>query len=280
VFGHPADWGEILRIAERYDLWVIDDACEALGAEYGRRKIGGFGDGAAFAFYPNKQLTTGEGGMIVTNNDEVAALARSLRNQGREAIGAWLEHQHLGYNYRIDEMSAALGTSQMRRLETFMTKRDRVARSYHELLQGSEWIRPPIVKPGVRMSWFVYVVTLVEGVNRGAVMQKLEARGIPTRAYFSPIHLQPYIRSQFGFHGGELPITEDVARRTIALPFHNNLSEGEVEQVVTALVAAVEEAVAEDRHRESLPARLESDSVEADAEAAAGAPERVAVEAH
>ena len=240
IFGHPAEWDEILRIAKKYGLKVIDDSCEALGAEYKGRKIGQFGDAAAFAFYPNKQITTGEGGMIVTNSDEIARLARSMRNQGRGEMGAWLEHERLGYNYRMDEMSAALGVSQLRRIETFLTKRERVARMYTERLQQFSWVRPPVVKPHVRMSWFVYVVTLAEGLERDPVMREMEALGVPSRGYFAPVHLQPYIRKILGTGAGMLPLTESIARRTIALPFHNNLTEDQVGRVVEALHQAVQ----------------------------------------
>lgn len=239
VFGHPAEWDDVLKIAERHGLKVIDDSCEALGAEYKGKKVGRFGDAAAFAFYPNKQITTGEGGIVVTSDEEIARLCRSMRNQGRGEMGAWLEHERLGFNYRLDEMSAALGVSQFRRLESFLAKREQVAGWYTERLAGRHWVRPPVVKPYVRMSWFVYVVTLAEGVDRDGVVRALEEEGIPCRGYFSPIHLQPYVRERCGTREGELPITESVARRTIALPFHNNLRLDEVEFVVDALERAV-----------------------------------------
>jgi len=239
VFGHPAEWDEILRFAEKHDLKVMDDSCEALGSEYRGHRLGWFGDAAAFAFYPNKQITTGEGGMIVTDNADMARLARSLRNQGRGEMGAWLEHVHLGYNYRMDEMSAALGVAQMSRVEEFIKKRQWVADLYMERLSGKDWVRPPVVRPHVRMSWFVYVVTLAEGIDRNGVMEAMESSGVPVRNYFPPVHLQPYIRQRFGYTGGELPITESLARRTVALPFHNNLSEVEVETVVETLEKAV-----------------------------------------
>lgn len=240
VFGHPADWDAIQRVADRHGLKVIDDSCEALGASYKGVRLGRLGAAAAFAFYPNKQITTGEGGIIVTDDDEIARLCRSLSNQGRGEMGAWLEHDRLGYNYRLDEMSAALGASQLRRIEEFLTKRERVARCYSYALARFDWVRPPLVKPDVRMSWFVYVVTLAEGLDRDAVMRQMEARGVPVRGYFSPVHLQPYIRERFGYAGGELPLTESLARRTIALPFHNNLSDAEVEAVVATLAEVVE----------------------------------------
>lgn len=235
VFGHPAEWDEILSIAEKHNLKVIDDSCEAIGAEYKGRKLGQFGDAAAFAFYPNKQMTTGEGGVIVTNNDEIARLCRSLRNQGRGEMGSWLEHERLGYNYRMTEMSAALGVSQLKRIETLLAKRERVAQMYTERLSELELVRPPVVRPYVRMSWFVYVVTLAKGLHRDPVMKALEKKGIPSRGYFSPVHLQPYIRELLKIREGMLPVTESVAQRTIALPFHSNLSPAEIDIVVEAL---------------------------------------------
>lgn len=239
VFGHPAEWDAIQAVARKHGLRVIDDSCEALGAEYKGRRIGQFGDAATFAFYPNKQITTGEGGMIVTDDDEVASLARSLRNQGRGEMGAWLEHDRLGYNYRMDEMSAALGVSQLRRLEHFLAKREQVAGMYSERLRGLAQVRVPVVRPTVRMSWFVYVITLTEGLVRDPIMRALESAGIPSRGYFSPVHQQPYMLKHQGSRRCELPVTESVAQRTIALPFHNNLSEANVERVVTVLAEAV-----------------------------------------
>ncbi|HNT74568.1 MAG TPA: DegT/DnrJ/EryC1/StrS family aminotransferase [Anaerolineae bacterium] len=239
IFGHPAEWDALTRVAQQHGLRVIDDSCEALGAVYKGRKIGTFGDAAAFAFYPNKQMTVGEGGMIVTDDDEIARVCRSMRNQGRPEMGAWLEHERLGYNYRLDEMSAALGVSQFKRLESFLAKREKVARMYTARLQALDWVRPPVVKPHVRMSWFVYVITLAEGLARDTIIQKLEAQGIPARGYFAPIHTQPYIRERFGDLKGTLPITEAIATRTLALPFHNSLSEEEVGVVVGALKRSV-----------------------------------------
>lgn len=240
IFGHPAEWDEIVRIADKYNLKVIDDSCEALGAEYKGRKIGRFGDCACFAFYPNKQITTGEGGIIVTNNEKIAKLARSLRNQGRGEMGAWLHHERLGYNYRMDEMSSALGVSQLKKIEKFLQKRANVARTYTEKLSNYSWVKTPVVKPYVRMSWFVYVITLEKGLDRDKVIEEMEKRGIPARGYFSPIHLQPYIREMFGTREGMLPVTEDISKRTIALPFHNNLKEEEIEEVIRVLEESVE----------------------------------------
>ena len=240
VFGHPVEWDAVLAVARKHGLAVIDDSCEALGAEYRGTRLGRFGEVAAFAFYPNKQITTGEGGILVTADEKMARLARSWRNQGRAEMGAWLEHQRLGYNYRMDEMSAALGVSQLKRIESHIGKRERVARMYGERLSRFDWVRPPVVRPHVRMSWFVYVATLAEGLDRDPVMAAVEARGVPVRAYFSPIHLQPYIRDEVRLAPVTLPVTEAIARRTIALPFHNNLTAQEVERVVGALAATVE----------------------------------------
>jgi perosamine synthetase len=239
VFGHPVDWEAVTRIAAKHHLRVIDDSCEALGAEYAGRKVGQFGDAAAFAFYPNKQITTGEGGAIVTNDSEIARIARSLRNQGRGEMGSWLEHERLGFNYRMDEMSAALGLSQLQRIETFLAKRQHVADLYSSRLSAVPRVRMQLVRPNVRMSWFVYVITLDEEVDRGAVVRAMEERQIPVRGYFPPVHLQSYIVGRGNCRIEKLPVTESVARRTLALPFHNQLAAKEVDEVIEALYEAV-----------------------------------------
>jgi perosamine synthetase len=239
VFGHPADWLRIADIGKRNNLLLIDDSCEALGAVVGGRKLGQFGNAAAFAFYPNKQMTTGEGGMIVTDDEELAQICRSLRNQGRGKMGAWLEHERLGYNYRLDEMSSALGCSQMGRIETFLRQRAQVAEMYTARLRKYDWVRPPIVRPEVVMSWFVYVITLAQHINRNAVMAIMEQKGVPVRAYFEPMHLQPYIRRSSSCIAHELTVTESIAARTMALPFHNRLSLEEIDYVIETLANAI-----------------------------------------
>lgn len=241
VFGHPAEWSEIEAIASRHGLAVIDDACEGLGAEYGGRKLGGFGAAAAFAFYPNKQITAGEGGAIVTDDDDLARYVRSARNQGR-GDGPWLEHLRLGFNYRLDEMSAALVYSQLQRIDELLKRRSHVAAMYTARLAGIEGIRLPAIRPHVRMSWFVYVITLPKGIDASKVIAGLEKTGIPARVYFMPIHRQPYIRD-LGLEAGPLPVTDSLIGRTLALPFHSNLSKTEVELVASALEASMEEAV-------------------------------------
>jgi perosamine synthetase len=232
VFGHPVEWDEINRMAAKYGLRIIDDSCEAIGAEYKGRKIGVFGDAAAFAFYPNKQMTTGEGGIIVTDNDEIARLCRSMRNQGRGEMSAWLEHDRLGYNYRIDELSAALGVTQFGKIEAFIKKRDIVAEKYTSRLKSYDWVKTQVVRPYVRMSRFVYIVTLEDGINRDEIIHSMEEEGVPARGYFLPVHQQNYIREMFGILDGTLPVTESIAKRTLALPFHNNLTNEEIDIVV------------------------------------------------
>jgi perosamine synthetase len=246
VFGHPADWDGIERLAERHGLGVIDDCCEALGAEHRGRRLGSLGNAGAFAFYANKQITTGEGGMIVTGDGRLAEMARSLRNQGRGSMGAWLHHERLGYNYRMSELSAALGVTQMARLEAFLERRAAVAAMYDRRLGEFPWLRTPVVRPEVRMSWFVYVVTLAEGLDRDSFMQAIERRGVPVRAYFEPVHLQPYTRPEHRPEPGSLPVTESSALRTLALPFHNRLTEHEVDAVVDALREAASELHVDD----------------------------------
>jgi perosamine synthetase len=240
VFGHPAPWRELSEIRSRHGLAVIDDACEGLGAEYQGRKLGAFGSGAAFAFYPNKQITAGEGGVIVTDDDDLAEYARSARNQGR-GDGPWLEHARLGYNYRLDDMSAALVGSQLGRIEEVLRKRAHVAAMYAERLAGVAGVRLPHVDPSVRMSWFVYVVTLARGIDAARVIAGMEKRRIPVRVYFVPIHTQPYIRD-LGIPECTLPVTDSLAGRTLALPFHGNLLAGEADLVVSALKASIHEA--------------------------------------
>jgi len=235
VFGHPADWDALERVAARTGLPVIDDCCEALGAAHRGRRLGSFGAAGAFAFYPNKQITTGEGGMVVTDDDRLAAQCRSCANQGRGAMGPWLRHDRLGHNYRMDELSAALGLSQLARLDHFLARRARVAAQYGERLAGMAGVRAPTVRPEARMSWFVYVVTLDEGCDRDRTIAGMEREGVPARGYFAPLHTQPYIRERFGDLAGTLPRTEALARRTLALPFHNDLQEAEIERVLAVL---------------------------------------------
>jgi perosamine synthetase len=236
VFGQPCRMDRITQVAEAHNLTVIEDACEAIGAEFQHQKVGTFGDCAVFAFYPNKQMTTGEGGVIVTNNADWDRLFRSLRNQGRGNDEAWLRRVRLGYNYRLDELSAALGVAQTERLEELLTKRERVALMYTERLSELRAVRVPSVAPETtRMSWFVYVIRLARGLHRDRIMSRLADKGVPTRPYFSPIHLQPFYVSLFGYKPGDFPVTEEIAGSTLALPFHSNLTVEEIDCVCETL---------------------------------------------
>ncbi len=238
VFGYPCDMGAIMDIAESRGMAVIEDSCEALGTRYEGRMAGTFGNAGVYAFYPNKQITTGEGGMIVTDDAEIAALSRSMRNQGRAETGGWFAHERLGFNYRISDVSCAIGIAQLERLGEIIGKRRRVADMYREALSGTDGMVLPPGHDIEGMSWFVYVVRLAdeyEREDRERILEGLRAEGIGCSNYFSPIHLQPFYRETFGFREGDFPVTEAVADRTIALPFYNDLREEEVEFVAKTL---------------------------------------------
>lgn len=239
AFGQACDMPAIREIAQRHQLPVIEDACEAIGARWDGVQAGALADAAVFAFYPNKQMTTGEGGMIVTNRDDWSELFRSLRNQGRGPDTAWLNHVRLGYNYRLDELSAALGLAQAERLDDLLAKRDRVAALYTERLRELDGIEPPYVSPRATMSWFVYVVRFAPEVSRNAVMARLAEHGIPARPYFVPIHLQPFYVERFGYRRGDFPITERAGDTCLALPFRSTQTEAEVDYVVEHLRRAI-----------------------------------------
>jgi perosamine synthetase len=239
IFGQVCEMDPLLELARTYNLEIIEDACESIGAEYKRRQAGTFGHAATLAYYPNKQMTTGEGGMIVTDDADWDDLFRSLRNQGRDHAGGWLDHVRLGYNYRLDELSAALGVAQMERLPELLAKRERVAGWYNERLACIEGVHPPYVSPyTTRMSWFVYVVRLDARYDRNRVMASLEERGVPARPYFKPIHLQPFYR-ELGYYAGSLPVTERVSQSTLAIPFFTGLGETQVDYVCEQLRAVL-----------------------------------------
>lgn len=236
VFGQPADMDPILETAQRLGLQVIEDSCESLGAEYKGRKAGSLGDYGVFAFYPNKQITTGEGAVIITDDDASADIMRALRNQGRAPGDTWLQHTHLGYNYRLDEMSAALGCVQLSRIEELLDKRQQVADWYAERLVEIPGISvPQVVEYTTRASWFVYVVRFSAHIDRDRVARDLAEQGVPARPYFLPIHLQPYMVERFGYRAGDFPVTEDLGRRGLALPFSGVMSEVQVDYVCQAL---------------------------------------------
>jgi dTDP-4-amino-4,6-dideoxygalactose transaminase len=232
VFGQPADWDHLQVTAEQFNLKLIEDSCEALGAEYKGRAAGVLGDYGVFAFYPNKQITTGEGAMIVTDDDAAADLMRALRNQGRAPGDTWLQHTHLGYNYRMDELSAALGRVQMTRLDEMLAKRAQVADWYVERLAGVDGVElPQLAASTSRMSWFVYVIRFAPGIDRDAAAAKLKENGIPCRPYFVPIHVQPYMAEKFGYQEGDFPVTEDLGRRGLAIPFSGMMTEAQLDTV-------------------------------------------------
>ena len=239
VFGQPCRIEELDEIVRRRGWKLIEDACEALGSSLSGRLLGSFGDASVFAFYPNKQITTGEGGMVLTDDPELAAVMASMRNQGRDEDGTWLRHVRLGFNYRLDELSAAVGVAQLRRLAELREGRQRVVRAYEERLASREWVTLPRPRRGADVDWFVYVVRLDSDVDRDRAIRKLDQRGIPARPYFSPLHLQPYYRSAFGFRPGAFPVTERVARSTLALPFSSLLTESEIDRVCSELTNAV-----------------------------------------
>lgn len=241
VFGQPMDIRRLRDIADKYKLVLIEDSCEALGSEYDGIKSGSLADAAVFAFYPNKQITTGEGGMIVTNDDNIADLCRSYRSQGRAITGFWLHHERMGYNYRMSELNAAVGSVQMDRLDGIIKKRNAVANEYNERLSKIKGVIIPYVSPKATiMSWFVYVVRLSENIDRDNVMEYLKQNGVACRPYFTPIHIQPYIKEQFGFEEMEFPNTAKAGRSCIALPFYNDLDSEKIEYVTVTLEKAIE----------------------------------------
>jgi len=235
IFGQACDMDPLLELAEEYEVEIIEDACESIGGEYKGRLLGTFGRAAVFAFYPNKQMTTGEGGMIVTDDDAWDELFRSLRNQGRDNAGTWLNHVHLGYNYRMSELNAALGVAQAERLPELLRKRERVAGWYAQCLEEIDGIDFPRPAPyTTKMSWFVYVIRLKRH-QRDKVIAALAERGVPARPYFKPIHLQPYYMETFGYRPGMFPVTEGISQRTLAIPFYSDMPENQVDYVCQIL---------------------------------------------
>jgi perosamine synthetase len=243
IYGYPCELDELRAICDRQGIALIEDACEALGARYKGERVGSHGPPAVFAFYPNKQLTTGEGGMVTTHSKDEWRLLRSLRNQGRADSGGWLEHVRLGFNYRIDDVRAAIGLAQLEKLDEILERRAVVAARYAELLSDVEDVTVPCADDAAHeRSWFVYVVAVPAGSDREAVIGALEARGVASARYLPCIHLQPYMRERFGFAPGLCPVAEDASARTLALPFHALLEEDDQAYVATALREALASA--------------------------------------
>jgi len=271
VFGNPAGMDRLAQVAGRHELPLVEDCCEGLGGVYKGRPIGSFGRAGVFSFYPNKQITTGEGGLIVTDDDHIADLCRSLRNQGRAVNGrptgpgSWLAHERLGYNYRLSEMAAALGAVQMQRLDEIMTRRREVACMYIDRLMDLPDVILPNVDQRSQMSWFVFVVRLAAQFDvaaRDRVLAGLRRHEIGCANYFPPIHLQPFYRQRFGYEPGLCPVAETVSTRTIALPFFNHMDATQVELVALTLKVMIDRAklgmdqpAAEPGDEDSLPDR-------------------------
>jgi perosamine synthetase len=236
MFGYPCELDELRAIADSHGLWLIDDSCEALGAEYKGRPIGSHGPSGAFGFYPNKQLTTGEGGMVTTHSEEELELLKSLRNQGRSYDSRWFHHPRVGFNYRLTDLQAALGIAQLEKLDRMLAMRSAVADRYADLLRGVEDVEPPLADDEVHTrSWFVYVVTVAPGIERDAVLERLAAQGVEAGHYVPAVHLQPYMRERYGFAEGVCPVAEDACDRSLALPFFPQLEAADQERVVDEL---------------------------------------------
>ena len=239
IFGYPCELDPLIELCDRHAIPLVEDACEALGARYKGRPLGSHGHPTVFAFYPNKQITTGEGGAVTTNDEGEHELLVSLRNQGRLETTSWLLHGRLGYNYRLDDVSAALGIGQLEKLDRILARRAEVAARYTELLADID-VEPPLAddEDHVR-SWFVYVVRLPKTTDRDSVARLMQERGVTTAPYVPSIHLQPYMRERYGFREGMLPVSEDCSTRTLALPFHARLDRDDQEYVVETLRAAL-----------------------------------------
>jgi len=231
IFGQPAEWDRLDHIAQEYGFRLIEDSAEALGSTYRGSPAGSFGDASIFSFYPNKQITTGEGGVVLTDDPELAELCRSMRNQGRGPSSEWLEHVRLGYNYRLSELHSALGVAQLERLDEILQKRAQVANQYTERLCEVSYLTTPQSRPDIELGWFVYVIRLNNSACRAPLAEWLKDKGIPTRPYFPAIHLMPFYAQQFGYRPGDFPVTEAVAATTLALPFYTNMSEASVQYI-------------------------------------------------
>jgi perosamine synthetase len=240
IFGYPCELDPLREVAERHGLAFIQDSCEALGARYKGELLGSHGPPAVFAFYPNKQMTTGEGGMVTTHSEEEWRMLKSLRNQGRADTDGWLDHAYLGFNYRLDDIAAAIGIGQLEKLDEILALRSSVAARYGELLRDLDGVETLAADDADHeRSWFVYVVKLARGIDRSRVIDELERAGVATRPYMPCIHLQRYMRDRYGFGEGLCPVAEDASSRTLALPFFARLEEDDQRYVVEALRTAL-----------------------------------------
>ena len=240
IFGYPAEYDELVALCDRHGLTLIEDSCEALGARYKGKPLGSHGHPAVWAFYPNKQMTTGEGGAVTTADESTYELLVSLRNQGRLETSSWLQHGRLGFNYRLDDISAALGIGQLEKLDRILAMRQAAAARYGELLAGVDGLEVPLADDADHVrSWFVYVVTLARGTDREHVIAELERQGVASSRYLPSIHLQAYMRERYGFREGLCPVSEDLSQRTLALPFFTAIGADDQARVAEALAAAL-----------------------------------------
>jgi perosamine synthetase len=240
MFGYPCELDELRELADHHGLFLIDDSCEALGAQYKGAPIGSHGLSGAFGFYPNKQITTGEGGMVTTHSEEEWELLKSIRNHGRSYDSRWFHHVRFGFNYRITDLQAALGIAQLEKLDRLLALRSEAAARYGELLAGIDGVEVPLADDADhRRSWFVYVVKVGEGIERDSVLERLGTEGIEAGLYVPAVHLQPYMRERYGFAEGLCPVAEDACSRTLALPFYPQLEAEDQERVTAALRAAL-----------------------------------------
>jgi dTDP-4-amino-4,6-dideoxygalactose transaminase len=240
MFGYPCELDELRAIATRHGLAVIDDACEALGARYKGAPVGSQGVSAVFGFYPNKQITTGEGGVVTTHSEEEWQLLKSLRNQGRSYDSRWFHHVRLGFNYRFTDLQAAVGLAQLEKLDRILELRAAAAARYGELLDGVDGVEPPLADDDAHSrSWFVYVAKLDRGIDRDAVLEALAAEGVEAGLYVPCVHLQPYMRERYGFGEGMCPVAEDAANRTLALPFFTEITPEQQQRVADTLATAI-----------------------------------------
>jgi perosamine synthetase len=260
IFGQPADYDRIQEIAARHGLCLVIDACQSIGAEYKRRRASSHGVAAVFGFRANSQITTGEGGAIVTDDRKVAELCRSMRDEGCDTVGGQLRHQRLGYNYRLADLNSALGLAQLERIDEILEHRQQAAELYHRLLEGCDAVHRPYLAPETtRMSWFAYVICLRESFtrhHRDQVIGCLRRDGIEVNNFCSAIHLQPFYRRRFGFRPGILPVTEAISDRTLALPFHNHLRPGAAERVVKQLSFAMASIPGRQQNQEARKQRV------------------------
>jgi perosamine synthetase len=238
IFGYPAEVPALVAIAERHGLGRVEDACQTIDGAYDGRKLGTHGHPAVYGFYANKQLTTAEGGIVLTDDDELARALASLRNQGRSDDGAWLVHSRLGYNYRLSDVHCAIGVAQLERLDEMMAGRERVAGWYQERVRAIDGVTPMYEGPQ-RRSWFVYAPRLDPDLARDEVIGDLDALGVSSKPYLPCIHLQPYYREAHGHRPGELPVTEAISASTIALPFFPEMTEDQVDRVCAALADVI-----------------------------------------